>query len=118
MFLPVIIFGLKWGLNKWFVILCSIGVYGLFYKIGHYFFLVRTEAWITYIGCMLLMSGALVWSVVMEVHEGLQEHILKFPQDQWLVPCSEDKAENKKWQTVCLILGIISAVFMFATGWG
>lgn len=93
-FVPEIIFGLKWKIRKVFTILCCIVWSGFLFKMAHYFFVVVTNAPITYYGTVCIMLFALMWCIVMDLNLGLREHLWEFPQEQWLVPCSNNSKYN------------------------
>ena len=103
-FLPEMILGLK---RKWdkriITILCSI-IDGLLLNIlFQRYFTVLTSAPITYymLNCIIVLS--LVWIIIIEFNKGLKEHILQYPQDQWLIPHSEVENKNKRWHFIWML---------------
>lgn len=116
-FLPEIIFGLKWGLNstfggRIFTILCSIGAGLILHLILHQYYMVRVSAPITYYTTHVLLVLGIIWTIVIEFNENLRDHILLFPQEQWLVPNAEDETEKSYWHGFFRVLFIASLVFL------
>lgn len=80
-FLPLVLFGLKW-------------------KMAYYFFYDKTNSPIVYYSSVVVNITALMWSIIVKEYKPLEEHILKYRQDQWLVPCSENYKENKVLRSI------------------
>lgn len=117
-FLPEIILGLSWGLNKTFggrifTILCSMAAGWILHKLFHWYFMVKTNTPITYyIENAMLVSG-IIWTIVIEFNQALRDHLLLYPQDKWLTPNAEDDTENSYWHGVWLVLFWSAVGFMF-----
>lgn len=112
-YIPEVILGLKCNLRlKSVNILCSLGVAYILYKLFYHNFMVKTNAPVTFYSTMAVMAADLFWIVVIEFSQKLREHILQFPQNQWLLPCSTDQETNHTWHILwgilVLGLGIIS----------
>ena len=116
-FLPEIIFGLKWGLNstfggRIFTILSSIGAALILHLILRQYYMVRVQAPITYYTTHVLLILGIIWTIVIEFNENLRDHILLYPQEQWLVPNAEDDTERSYWHGIFKVFFIISLVFL------
>lgn len=98
-FLPLVLFGLKW-------------------KMAYYFFYDKTNSPIVYYSSVVVNITALMWSIIVKEYKPLEEHILKYRQDQWLVPCSENYKENKVLRSIWLVCFIGTVVFSFVCQWG
>lgn len=112
-YIPEVILGLKCNLRlKSVNILCSLGVAYILYKLFYHNFMVKTNAPVTFYSTMAVMAADLFWIAVIEFSMKLREHILQFPQNQWLIPCSTDQETNRTWHILwgilVLGLGIIS----------
>ena len=97
-FLPLVLFGLKW-------------------KMEYYFFYDKTNSPIVYYSSVIVNITALLWSIIVKEYKPLEEHILKYRQDQWLVPCSENYKENKVLRSIWLVCFIGTVVFSFVCQW-
>ena len=62
-FLPLVLFGLKW-------------------KMAYYFFYDKTNSPIVYYSSVIVNITALMWSIIVKEYKPLEEHILKYRQDQ------------------------------------
>lgn len=117
-FLPEMIFGLGWKLDsKPSIILCSIVIGFLLYKLFHHFFRVVTDAPVTYYCVMAVIVINFVWIILIEFSEDLKEHLLTFPSAQSLFPCSEDPDANRTWRTIWLMLLIVAAALTLTITW-
>ena len=96
-FLPLVLFGLKWKMD---------------------FFYDKTNSPIVYYSSVIVNITALLWSIIVKEYKPLEEHILKYRQDQWLVPCSENYKENKVLRSIWLVCFIGTVVFSFVCQWG
>lgn len=115
-FLPEVILGLKWGLhdtfgNRIFIILCTFADALILHKLFIHLYVARSTAPITNIIMHILMVFEIIWTIVIEFNENLRDHILLFPQPQWLIPNGEDDTENRYWHGVFIVL--LVAAFMF-----
>lgn len=116
-FVPEVIFGLKWGLNntfggRIFTILCSVAAGWILYKLFHRYFMVDTYAPITYYTENIMLVSGIIWTIIIEFNENLRDHILLYPQNQWLVPNAEDDTENSYWHGFFKVFFIASLVFL------
>jgi len=63
---------------------------------------------------MAIMAADLFWIVMIEFCQKLREHILQFPQNQWLITGSTDpetiRVWHNLWKILVLGLGAISIV--------
>lgn len=84
----------------------------------HYFLNSVTIAPITYYGTLGIALTGMIWSIVIELNSCLRKHILMFPEDQWLVPCSNNRKYNNVFRTIWIVAVIIAAVFSLAITWG
>lgn len=101
-FLPEVIFGLKWNLNctfggKIFTILSSMVVGWILNRLFYRSFMVRTYAPITYYTENVMLVSGIIWTAIIEFNQNLRNHLLLYPQDEWLVPNAEDETENSYW---------------------
>lgn len=80
---------------------------------AYYFFYDKTNSPIVYYSSVIVNITALLWSVIVKEYKPLEEHILKYRQDQWLVPCSENYKENKVLRSIWLVCFIGTVVFSF-----
>ena len=85
---------------------------------AYYFFYDKTNSPIVYYSSVIVNITALLWSVIVKEYKPLEEHILKYRQDQWLVPCSENYKENKVLRSIWLVCFIGTVVFSFVCQWG
>ena len=85
---------------------------------AYYFFYDKTNSPIVYYSSVIVNITALLWSVIVKEYKPLEEHILKYRQDQWLVPCSENYKENKVLRSIWLVCFIGPVVFSFVCQWG
>ena len=117
-FLPEVVLSLKCNLRlKAVNILCSVGVACVLYNLFHHYFMVRTNAPITFYLTIAIMAADLLWIVVMEFNQKLREHILMFPQTQWLVPCSTDPETQRLWKNLWLILVLGVGIISIMVSW-
>ena len=116
-FLPEVIFGLKWKMDKKFTIPCCIVWSGFLLKIAHYFFAVVTNAPITYYAIICIMLFGLMWCIVIELNLELREHLWEFPQDQWLVPCSNNSRYNSVFRSIWLVMFALGTIFSLSIKW-
>ena len=116
-FIPVVIFGLKWELSPKFTIACSIVWFFPLWGAAHYFCTVATNTPITYGGVMFILLTGTLWSVIIELNEDLRKHLLMFPQDQWLSPCISDGLFFQYCRLIGLTLFYVSIVFFLAVRW-
>lgn len=95
------------------------GVWFIFmWKMAYYFFYDKTNSPIVYYSSVVVNITALMWSIIVKEYKPLEEHILKYRQDQWLVPCSENYKENKVLRSIWLVCFIGTVVFSFVCQWG
>ena len=85
---------------------------------AHYFFAVVTNAPITYYGTVCIVLFGLMWSIVMELKQELKEFILEFPQEYWLVPCSNSSRYNKVFRFIWLVGVVLGTIFLLMIKWG
>ena len=116
-FIPEVIFGLSWGLNKTFgsqifTILCSMVAGWLVHKLLYHYFVVRAYAPITYYTTNIMMVLGIIWTIVIEFNQALRDHLLLFPREKWLVPNSEDETENSYWSGFWKVLFWSALAFM------
>lgn len=117
-YVPEVILGLKYNLRlKSVNILCSLGVAYILYKVFHRYFMTKTNAPITFYSMMAIMAADLFWIVMIEFCQKLREHILQFPQNQWLIPCSTDPETNRVWHNLWRILVLGLGVISFMVNW-
>lgn len=116
-FVPEIICGLKWKLKRIFTIVCSIVWFILLCKSAHRFFITITHAPLTYYCIIFIMFTGMLWSIIIELNQDLREHILMFPQEQWLVPCSNNAKRNKIYQSAWKLAVILGTVFTLSIKW-
>ena len=97
-FVPEVIFGLKWNLNgsRMFTIICSIVDGLILHKLFQYYFVTLTDAPITYCILNIMIVLSLVWIIIIEFNQSLREHIIQYPQDEWLVPHAES-GQDEYW---------------------
>ena len=81
-------------------------------KMAHYFFAVVTNAPITYYGTVCIVLFGLMWSIVMELKQELKEYLLGFPQEYWLVPCSNSSRYNKVFRFIWLVGVVLGMIFL------
>lgn len=117
-FLPEVIFGLKWGLNntfggRIFTILCSVVAGWILHILFRKYFMVDTYAPITYYVENALLVFGIIWTIVIEFNQPLRDHILLYPQDKWLVPNAENDTENSYWHRIWLVLFWSAVAIMF-----
>lgn len=117
-FVPEVIFGLKWKMKRAFTISCCIAWCIFLLKMAHYFFAVVTNASITYYGKVCIVLFGLMWSIVMELKQELKEYILEFPQEYWLVPCSNSSRYNKVFRFIWLVGVVLGTIFLLMIKWG
>ena len=115
-FLPEVILGLKWGLhdtfgNRIFIILCTLVDALILHRLFNHLYVTRSTAPITNMIMHILMVFGIIWTIVIEFNEDLRDHILLFPQPQWLIPNGEDDTENRSWHGILAVLAV--AAFMF-----
>lgn len=115
-FFPEVILGLKWGLNntfggRIFTILCTMADGLILHKLFNYLYVTTSTAPITNIIMHILMAFEIIWIIVIEFNKNLRDHILLFPQVQWLIPNGEDDTENRCWHGILIILAVVSFVF-------
>ncbi len=115
-FLPEVILGLKLELNdtfagRIFTILCTMADGLILHKLFNYLYITTSTAPITNIIMHILMVFGIIWTVVIEFNGNLRDHILLFPQAQWLIPNGEDEMENRYWHGIFIGLALISLVF-------
>lgn len=116
-FFPEVIFGLKWGLhdtfgNRIFIILCTLADGLILHRLFNYLYVTSSTAPITNIIMHILMVFGIIWTIVIEFNENLRDHILLFPQAQWLIPNGEDDTENRYWHGIWVVLMVLSFVFV------
>ncbi|MBD5526005.1 MAG: hypothetical protein HDR04_16605 [Lachnospiraceae bacterium] len=116
-FFPEVIFGLKWGLNstfggRIFTILCTMADGLILHRLFNYLYVTRSTAPITNIIMHILMALGIIWTIVIEFNENLRDHILFFPQAQWLIPNGEDDTENRYWHGILVVLAVAAFVFV------
>ena len=111
-FVPEVIFGLKWKMKRAFTISCCIAWCIFLLKMAHYFFAVVTNASITYYGTVCIVLLGLMWSIVMELKQELKEDLLGFPQEHWLVPCSNSSRYNKVFRFIWLVGVVLRTIFL------
>ena len=116
-FIPEVIFGLKWDLHKTFggrifTILCSIAAGWIVHKLLHHYFVVRAYAPITYYATHILLVLGIIWTIVIEFNENLRDHLLLYPQEKWLVPNAESETENSYWSGCWQVLFWSALAFM------
>ena len=112
-FVPEVIFGLKWKLkSRMFTIICSIVDGLILYKLFHHYFMVLTNAPITYCILNIMIVLSLVWIIIIEFNQSLKEHILQYPQNEWLVPHSES-GQDEYWNFVWKILFFVAVGCLF-----
>lgn len=99
-FLPLVLFGLKWKMDSTFTIIVSCVWFIFMWKMAYYFFYDKTNSPIVYYSSVIVNITALMWSIIVKEYKPLEEHILKYRQDQWLVPCSENYKENKVLRSI------------------
>lgn len=116
-FVPEVVFGLKCRMNRIFTIVCSGVWFGFLAKMANYFFTVVTAAPITYYSTIGVMLLGLIWSVIIEWNPELKEHILDFPQDQWLVPCSKNSKYIGVFRFIWLMAVISGTIFTLSIKW-
>lgn len=117
-FLPLVLFGLKWKMDSTFTIIASCVWFIFMWKMAYYFFYDKTNSPIVYYSSVVVNITALMWSIIVKEYKPLEEHILKYRQDQWLVPCSENYKENKVLRSIWLVCFIGTVVFSFVCQWG
>lgn len=117
-FIPEVIFGLKWKMTRAFTITCSIILLILLCKAAHYFFMSKTDAPITYYSILFIILTGTVWSLIIEFFQDLREHILIFPQEQWLVPRSTDYYRNKIYGSIWITATLLGTAFTLTVKWG
>ena len=66
--------------------------------------------------CIVLFG--LMWSIVMELKQELKEYILEFPQEYWLVPCSNSSRYNKECRFIGLVGGVLGTILLLMSRWG
>lgn len=116
-FLPEVILGLKWDLhdtfgNRIFIILCTLGDGLILHRLFNYLYVTTSTAPITYTTMHILMLVGIIWTIVIEFNEDLRDHILLFPQKQWLVPNGEDDTGNRYWHGVFIALLVMAFMFV------
>ena len=116
-FVPEVILGLKWGLhdtfgNRIFILLCTFGDALILHRLFNHLYVTRSSAPITNIIMHILMVFGIIWTVVIEFNENLRDHILLFPQAQWLIPNGEDATGNRYWHGIFIGLVLIAFVFV------
>lgn len=74
------------------------------------FFYIKAEAPIIFGLAIIIMVVCLFWCVVIEYNKDLREHLLMFPQNQWLLPCSEDEQINRILQITWFALNVAGAI--------
>ena len=116
-FLPLVLFGLKWKMDSTFTIIVSCVWFIFMWKMEYYFFYDKTNSPIVYYSSVIVNITALLWSIIVKEYKPLEEHILKYRQDQWLVPCSENYKENKVLRSIWLVCFIGTVVFSFVCQW-
>lgn len=119
-FVPEVILGLKWGIhetfgNRIFIILCTLGDALILHRLFNHLYVTRSTAPITNIIIHILMVFGIIWTVVIEFNEDLRDHILLFPQPQWLIPNGEDETENRYWHGILAVLAVASLAFVVYT---
>lgn len=117
-FVPEVILGLKWKMKRAFTIPCCIAWCIFLLKMAHYFFAVVTNAPITYYGTVCIVLSGLMWSIVMELKQELKEYLLGFPQEYWLVPCSNSSRYNKVFRFIWLVGVVLGTIFLLMIKWG
>ena len=116
-FLPEVILGLKWDLhdtfgNRIFIILCTFADALILHKLFNYLYVTTSTAPITNRIMHILMVFGIIWTIVIEFNENLRDHILLFPQAQWLIPNGEDNTENRYWHGVFIALLVAASMFV------
>lgn len=119
-FVPEVILGLKWGLhdtfgNRIFIILCTFVDGLILHRLFINLYVTRSTAPITNIIMHILMVLGIIWTIVIEFNENLRDHILLFPQPQWLFPNGEDDTENRYWHGILVVLAVASFAFVVYT---
>ncbi len=119
-FLPEIVFGLKWNLNctfggKIFTILSSIVIGWILNRLFYSYFMVHTSAPITYYTENVLLASGVIWTAIIEFNQNLRNHLLLYPPNESLDPHSEDETENSYWRgfsymLFCVVLVILLLV--------
>ena len=99
---PEILLGLEWDKNstsgeRIFTILCSLITGFAINRSFHWKFMVKTYAPITYRAGNILLILGIIWTIVIEFNQTLRDHILSFPQKQWVIPNSDDTTHNVYW---------------------
>ena len=77
-----------------------------------------TNAPITYYGTVCIVLSGLMWSIVMELKQELKEYLLGFPQEYWLVPCSNSSRYNKVFRFIWLVGVVLGTIFLLMIKWG
>ena len=54
----------------------------------------------------------LMWSIVMELKQELKEDLLGFPQEHWLVLCSNSSRYNKVFRFIWLVGVVLRTIFL------
>jgi hypothetical protein len=54
----------------------------------------------------------------MELNLGLREHLWEFPQEQWLVPCSNNSRYNSLFRFIWLVTVVLGTIFTLTVKWG
>lgn len=116
-FVPEVMLGLKWGLhdtfgNRIFIILCTFVDGLILHRLFINLYVTRSTAPITNIIMHILMVLGIIWTIVIEFNENLRDHILLFPQPQWLFPNGEDDTENRYWHGILVVLAVASFAFV------
>lgn len=101
-FLPELVFGLKWDLNgnfggRIFTILGSVVVGWILNKQFYSYFMVQTDAPITYYTEKTILVTGIIWTVIIEFDQNLRNHLLLYPPEEFMAPRSEDETENSYW---------------------
>ena len=109
---------MKLKMKRAFTIPCCIAWCIFLLKMAHYFFAVVTNAPITYYGTVCIVLFGLMWSIVMELKQELKEYLLGFPQEYWLVPCSNSSRYNKVFRFIWLVGVVFGTIFLLMVKWG
>ena len=117
-FLPEVIFGLSWGLNKTFggrifTILSSMATGWILHKLFYRSFIEGAYAPITYYVENAMLVIGIAWTIVIEFNQPLRDHILLYPREKWLVPNAEDETEDGYWHGFWKVLFWSAVALMF-----
>lgn len=112
-FVPLVVFGLKWGMDRTFTIVVCCAWFAFIWKMIYYFFVCITYAPVVYYCTLMINITALIWSIAIKVYSPLQKYILQYPQEQWLLPHSENNSLNRILRTIWLAGLVVATIFTF-----